>query len=88
MFNARVHILYINDSQAGYLHPTNRKDAVVLKFREIAPVELLEHAKITYAIPKGDLGKEIVKYSEENNIDLIINDLISPGYIPRSLLRF
>ena len=24
MFNARVHILYINDSQAGYRHPTDR----------------------------------------------------------------
>ena len=24
MFNAQVHILYINDSQAGYRHPTDR----------------------------------------------------------------
>jgi nucleotide-binding universal stress UspA family protein len=72
MFNAQIHILYINDSQAGYRHPTDREDAVALKVREIAPVELLEHAKITYAVSKGDLDKEIGKYCEKNHIDLII----------------
>jgi nucleotide-binding universal stress UspA family protein len=69
---AHIHILYINDSQAGYRHPTDREDAVVLKVKEVAPAELLENAKIIYAISKGDLASEIVKYSEENNIDLII----------------
>ena len=72
MFNAQVHILYINDSQAGYRHPTDHEDAVALKVRKIAPAELLKQAKITYAVSKGDLAAEIVKYSEENNIDLII----------------
>ena len=72
MFNAQLHILYINDSQAGYRHPTDHEDAVAIKVKEIAPVELLENAKITYAVSKGDLASEIVKYSEENNIDLII----------------
>ena len=72
MFNAQVHILYINDSQAGYRHPTDREDAVAIKVREIAPAELLKQAKITYAVSKGNLDSEIVKYSQENNIDLII----------------
>ena len=72
MFNAQVHILYINDSQAGYRHPTDHEDAVALKVRKIVPAELLKQAKITYAVSKGDLDSEIVKYSEENNIDLII----------------
>ena len=72
MFNAQVHILYINDSQAGYRHPTDHEDAVALKVRKIVPAELLKQAKITYAVSKGDLAAEIVKYSEENNIDLII----------------
>jgi nucleotide-binding universal stress UspA family protein len=72
MFNSQVHILYINDSQAGYRHPTDREDAVALKVREIAPAELLERSKITYAISKGNLDFEIVKYSRENHIDLII----------------
>ena len=37
MFNAQVHILYINDSQAGYRHPTDKEEAVSIKVREIAP---------------------------------------------------
>ena len=72
MFNAQVHILYINDSQAGYRHPTDWEEAVAIKVREIASAELLKQAKITYAASKGDLDSEIVKYSRENNIDLII----------------
>ena len=72
MFNAQVHILYINDSQAGYRHPTDHEDAVALKVREIAPAELLEQAEIKYAVSKGNLDSEIVKYSKENDIDLII----------------
>ena len=72
IFNSQIHILYINDSQAGYRHPTDHEDAVALKVREIVPAELLEQAKITYAASKGDLDAEIVKYSERNRIDLII----------------
>jgi len=72
MFSAQVHILYINDSQAGYRHSTDREDTVAIKVRDIASAELLESAKITYAVSKGDLNSEIVKYSKENNIDLII----------------
>lgn len=83
MFNAQVHILYVNDSQAGYRHPTDREDAVALKVREIAAAELLERSKIIYAISKGDLRKEIIKYSEENNIDLIIT-----GHQRRSKLYY
>lgn len=71
-FSAQIHILYINDSQAGYRHPTDHEDAVALKVEEIAPAELLEHAKITYAVSKGDLASEISKYTKNNNIDLII----------------
>ena len=72
MFNAQVHILYINDSQAGYRHPTDHEDAVALKVKKIVTVELLEQAKITYAVSKGELDKEIRKYCDENHIDLII----------------
>jgi nucleotide-binding universal stress UspA family protein len=72
MFNARIHILYINDSQAGYRHPTDREDAVALKVKEITPDELLKNVKITYAVSKGDLATEIGKYCEKNHIDLII----------------
>ena len=67
-----IHILYVNDMQAGYRHPTDHEDAVALRVKEIVPAELLENQKIIYASSKGALDKEIVKYCEKNNIDLII----------------
>ena len=67
-----IHILYVNDMQAGYRHPADHEDAVALRVKEIVPAELLENQKITYAVSKGSLDKEIVKYCEKNNIDLII----------------
>jgi nucleotide-binding universal stress UspA family protein len=72
LFNSRIHILYINDPQAGYRHPTDREDAVALRVKKVAPLELIENLKITYAISKGVLDEEIVKYCKNNNIDLII----------------
>ncbi len=72
IFNSHIHILYINDSQAGYRHPTDHEDAVALKVREIVSAELLERSTIIYAVSKGDLDSEIVKYSEEKNIELIV----------------
>jgi len=72
MSKSKLHILYINDMQAGYRHPTDHEDAVALKVKEVVPAELLENQKIIYAASKGSLDKEIVKYCEKNNIDLII----------------
>lgn len=72
MFNSPIHILYVNDIQAGYRHATDKEDAVALRVREVVPAELLENSKITYAVSKGDLDEEIVKYCEKNKIDLII----------------
>jgi nucleotide-binding universal stress UspA family protein len=71
-FNARIHILYVNDPQAGYRHPTDREDAVSLRVREVAPSELLDAVQVTYAVSKGGLADEIVKYCKKNAIDLII----------------
>ena len=71
-FKSPIHILYVNDMQAGYRHPTDHEDAVALRVKEIVPAELLENQKIIYASSKGALDKEIVKYCEKNNIDLII----------------
>ncbi len=72
MFNCPIHILYVNDIQAGYRHATDREDAVALRVREVASAELLENLKITYAVSKGTLDEEIIKYCEKNKIDLII----------------
>jgi nucleotide-binding universal stress UspA family protein len=72
MLNSPIHILYVNDIQAGYRHATDREDAVALRVREVVPDELLEDSMIIYAVSKGDLNKEVVKYCKNNNIDLII----------------
>lgn len=67
-----VHIFYVNDHQAGYRHPTDREDAVALRVREVATPELLDSVKTLYAIAKGDLAEEVVKYCQDKAIDLII----------------
>jgi len=72
MLNCPIHILYVNDLQAGYRHPTDHEDAVALRVKEVVSAELLENKKIIYAVSKGALDKEIVRYCEKNNIDLII----------------
>jgi nucleotide-binding universal stress UspA family protein len=72
MLNCPIHILYVNDMQAGYRHPTDHEDAVALRVKEVVPAQLLENQKIIYSVSKGALETEIVKYCEKNNIDLII----------------
>ena len=72
MLNCPIHILYVNDIQAGYRHPADHEDAVALRVKEFVAAELLENQKIIYSVSKGALDKEIVKYCEKNNIDLII----------------
>jgi nucleotide-binding universal stress UspA family protein len=72
LFNAEIHILYINDIEAGYRHPADREDAVALRVREVAPEKLLDNLHIIYAAAKGSLDKEIVQYCKNTHIDLII----------------
>lgn len=71
-FNSRLHIFYVNDTEAGYRHPTSREDDVALKVAELASHDLLESTNIIYSVSKGDLSKEIVKYCADNKIELII----------------
>lgn len=72
LFNCRVHILYVNDIEAGYRHPADHEDAVALKVKKVVSASSLEIADITYAVSKGDTVEEIVKYAQENHIDMII----------------
>lgn len=72
IFNSNIHILYVNDAGAGYRYPTDREDEVALRVKEVAPIELLNQIKVTYAISKGSLGDEVVNYCKKNSIDLII----------------
>ncbi|HNY50637.1 MAG TPA: universal stress protein [Smithella sp.] len=71
-FNCPIHILYVNDIEAGYRHPTDREDAVALRVKELIPESLLEGLKIIYAVSKGDTAEEILQYAYGNNIDLIV----------------
>lgn len=71
-FKSRIHMVYINDPQAGYRHPMDREDAVALKVKAVVPQSLLENMDIIYASSRGNIAEEIVKYAGENQIDLIL----------------
>lgn len=71
-FNCLIHILYVNDAQAGYRHPADHEDAVSLMVRDNVPEELLENTEIIYTVSKGDPAEEIIKYANKNRINLII----------------
>jgi nucleotide-binding universal stress UspA family protein len=73
IFKSIIHILYVNDIQAGYRHPMDHEDAVALRVKEVVPAQLLENQRIIYAVSKGALDQEIVNYCEKNAIDLIIS---------------
>ena len=72
LLNCSVHVLYVNDIEAGYRHPTDREDAVALKVKEVIPESVLVNVNIFYAVAKGKTAEEIIKYAQKNNIDLII----------------
>jgi len=72
LFKSRIHIVYINDPQASYRHPTDREDAVALRVKEAVPESLLENMDIIYASSKGNAAEEIVRYAREHQIDLIM----------------
>jgi nucleotide-binding universal stress UspA family protein len=72
LFKSRIHIVYVNDPQAGYRHPTDREDAVALRVRETVPESLLENLDVVYAVSKGVTAEEIVRYAQEHQVDLIM----------------
>ncbi|MDD3249422.1 MAG: universal stress protein [Smithella sp.] len=81
LLGSRMHILYVNDPQAGYRHPTDYEDAVALKVKKAAPESLLEGLKIIYAVSKGNPVQEVVQYARDHRIDLIV-----VGHEPRGKL--
>jgi nucleotide-binding universal stress UspA family protein len=72
MFGCPIHVLYVNDAQAGYRHPADHEDAVALMVKDNIPESLLENTEINYAVSKGNPAEEILKYAKKNEIDLII----------------
>jgi len=72
IFDSNIHILYVNEPDAGYRYPTDFEEAVALRVKEVASPELLSYKKIIYAVAKGKLDKEVSEYCNKNKIDLII----------------
>jgi nucleotide-binding universal stress UspA family protein len=72
LFQSKLHILYVNDIEAGYRHPADHEDAVALRVRKEVPERFLEGVEMVYATSKGDPAEEILKYAREHEIDLII----------------
>ena len=85
LFKSRIHVVYVNDPQAGYRHPTDREDAVALKVKKSAPESLLEILDVIYAASKGNMAEEIIKYAREHQVDLIIVGHKQRGKIYSSL---
>jgi nucleotide-binding universal stress UspA family protein len=69
---ASIDLLYVNDQQAGYRHPHKTEIDVKNSVIENAHSELMSQLSISYNVSKGDLGKEVSKFCENNNIDLVI----------------
>jgi nucleotide-binding universal stress UspA family protein len=72
LLNCALHIFYVNDILAGYRHPTDHEDTVALRVKETVDASFLENINIIYAVSKGETTEEIVKYAQNNQIDLII----------------
>lgn len=72
LLRSAIHIIYVNDIQAGVLHPADREEAVALLVKKVVPEELLDNLEITYATAKGAVDEEIVGYCQTNAIDLIV----------------
>ena len=72
VFQCPLHILYVNDIQAGYRHPADHEDAVALRVKETIPEVILENTNIIYAVSKGEIVEEIFKYAHGHQIDLVI----------------
>jgi nucleotide-binding universal stress UspA family protein len=54
-----------------HLFPNARK-IIDFFYKEIISESLLENLDIIYAVSKGKTAEEIVKYAQENQIDLIV----------------
>ena len=72
IFHCPIHILYVNDIQAGYRHPTDHEDMIALRVEEVISETLLENVNIIYAVSKGKTSEEIIQYAQKHQIDLII----------------
>ena len=53
MLNCPIHILYVNDMQAGYRHPTDHEDAVALRVKKLSLLNYWKIKKSYMLFPKA-----------------------------------
>lgn len=69
---SHLHFLYVNDVQAGYRHPTDNEESLALWIGKYLDAERLSTVEHIFATSKGDLGEEVAKYAQDNQVDLIV----------------
>jgi nucleotide-binding universal stress UspA family protein len=72
LFGSSIHLLYVNDEEAGYRHPIDREDAVALRVKESVPAGLLDGLDVTYAVSRGKLDREVAAYCKKNGVTMIV----------------
>ncbi len=71
-YDAELHILFVNNPQAGYRSPLEHEDDV--KAAVMGNVDGLDvdQLSITYAIAIGEIGPAVQDYVKKNAVDLLI----------------
>lgn len=69
---ASVHILFVNDAQAGYRHPTLEADDLEARIREHVDAKELEGLSIQFATSKGDVSTRVKEFCDEHQVDMLI----------------
>lgn len=70
--DSKIHVLFVNDAQAGYRHPHKTEIDVKLSVATHTNPELLEGLDVTYHVRQGSLADEVQVYCDKHNIDLIV----------------
>lgn len=68
---ADVYILFVNDKQAGYRHPSvDEEELEALIRRSVEPAEF-EGLSVRFVVTRGNVSSCVKKVCEEKNIDMI-----------------
>ena len=68
---ANVHILFVNDAQAGYRHPGIDEEALEEKIRGSVDPGELEGLSVRFITAKGDVSSCVRTICDEEQIDMI-----------------
>ncbi len=68
---ADVYILFVNDVQAGYRHPTISAEELEARVRAHLDPKQFKGLSISFIIAKGDVSSCVKEFCVENQIDMI-----------------